>query len=263
MRDANRFETPENVRVDYETAGLGTRYLAWFVDQVILWLLMIVVFVGLIIAGASFESLFDSVDGEDFQGAIFYFVGLMALVWGLSSFLYFGLSELLLRGQTIGKRMLAIRVVKADGFQLDASSILIRSLFRVLDHLPPMWIVPVLSQRAQRAGDMVAGTIVVADAPAQLSDVRIALDQRPASEVQFRFDHTMLKRLSTRDFSAVEQILDRWQSLPENQKDELLRTFADQIARKLKIDPPASNERVRFLEDLFAAELRRQDRALV
>ena len=39
-------------------------------------------------------------------------------------------------GQTLGKRMCKIRVVKADGFALDAVSVFMRNVFRVADHLP-------------------------------------------------------------------------------------------------------------------------------
>ena len=109
---------------------------------------------------------------------LLYVAGLMMLIWGLGSFAYFGGCELLLRGQTLGKRLSQIRVVKVDGFQLDAASILVRNIFRVVDHLPPMWILPFLSRLGQRAGDMVAGTLVVHDAPTELSPIRTVLAER-------------------------------------------------------------------------------------
>ena len=142
MQTALRFETPENVQVRYEPAGLGTRFVAWFVDQVILVILMFVLAIGLLAAGASFEFLQEALDenhSHPNDRATMYFVGLMILVWGLGSFVYFGCCELFLRGQTIGKRLSRIRVIKSNGFQLDAGSILIRNLFRVVDHMPPMW----------------------------------------------------------------------------------------------------------------------------
>jgi len=179
MNSAIRFETPENVQVAYEPAGLGTRFLAWFLDQLLLWVVMFVAFLGLLAAGVSFGALFDeSKDPDDSRRALLYFMGMMMLLWGLGSFVYFALCELLLRGQTVGKRVSNIRVVKTGGFQLDAASILVRNVFRVADHLPPLWIIPAMSRLGQRAGDMVAGTIVVADAPAQLSGVRTSLAAR-------------------------------------------------------------------------------------
>ena len=41
MPPALKFETPENVQVQYQPAGLGTRFVAWFVDQFILIVLML------------------------------------------------------------------------------------------------------------------------------------------------------------------------------------------------------------------------------
>jgi uncharacterized RDD family membrane protein YckC len=264
MSSAVRFETPENVQVAYEPAGLGTRFLAWFVDQLLLWAAMFVVFLGLLAAGASFASLVDDAkDPDDSRRAMLYFMGLMTLLWGLGSFVYFAFCELLLRGQTVGKRVSNIRVVKTGGFQLDAASILVRNIFRVADHLPPLWIIPALNRLGQRAGDMVAGTIVVSDVPAELSSVRTSLAARTAAEAQFRFDAGQLKRLAPSDFQAIERVLERWPSLAADEQLALANTFSQQIAKKLAIDPPPAELQSRFLEDLFAAELRRQDRSLV
>jgi uncharacterized RDD family membrane protein YckC len=263
--DSYRFETPENVQVSYAAAGLGTRFLAWFVDQLLVWIFTAVLIIALVVAGFSLQGLFSDLDGDwdENEQAALYFVGLIMLVWGFGSFVYFCGCELLLRGQTPGKRSLKIRVVKADGFQLDAASIVVRNAFRVLDQLPPMWIIPFVSRKSQRAGDMVAGTLVVSDAPAELSSVRAALAQRSSSDVQFRFDSAMLKRITADEFAAIERVLDRWHDLPFVQQDSLLTAYTAPLAKKLRVDPPPAELRLRFLEDLLLAELRRRDRQLV
>ena len=262
---ALKFETPENVQIQYQPAGLGTRFVAWFVDQFIVILLMFVLAIALAIAGASFEFLSDAMESgnsKDEDHVALYFVGFMILAWGLGSFVYFACCELFLRGQTIGKRSSKIRVIKANGFQLDASSIVVRNLFRVIDHMPPMWIFPVLSRLSQRAGDMVAGTIVVVDDPTEFSPVRIILAERTAAEAEFRFDSSMLKRLSGSDYNAVERVLDRLSTMKAEAADELIQLYVAQIATKLGIEVPPLERQQRFLEDLLAAELRRQDRSL-
>jgi hypothetical protein len=191
-----------------------------------------------------------------------YMVGIFTLLWGLGSFLYFGCCELLLRGQTIGKRFLDIRVVKSDGFQLDAVSVLIRNAFRVVDQFPPMWIIPLLSKRGQRSGDMVAGTLVVSSARSELSSVRSVLADQKAGEAMFRFDHAMLKRLSPSDFESVERFLERYARLGADEQNRLLQMFADRLAQKLGVESPERHHRATFLQDLLAAELRRRDRNL-
>jgi uncharacterized RDD family membrane protein YckC len=260
------FETPENVQVQYEPAGLGTRFVAWFVDQLIVTLASVAIFILLIVFGASLDFFFENLNVEgpdDAAQAMLYVFGFMLLVWSLGSLLYFGCMELFMRGQTVGKSLLQIRVVKKDGFQLDAAGILLRNLFRVADNLPFMWLIPLLSRLGQRAGDMVAGTLVVNDAPAVLSPVRTALSARSAADVEFRFDQATLKRLSNSDFQAVERLLERWPELPANQRATLVPLFSQRLAQKLKLETPADDRQLRFLEDLLAAELRRQERHLV
>lgn len=264
MPSAIRFETPENVQVAYEPAGLGTRFVAWFLDQVLLWVAMLVLLLVLAAVGVSFEAIFDLFeDSDNIERAMLYAIGLFMLVWGLGSFVYFAACELLLRGQTVGKRASNIRVVKAGGFQLDAASILIRNMFRVADNIPPLWVIPAMSRLHQRSGDMVAGTIVVADAPAQLSGVRTTLSTRSAAEAQFRFDAAQLKKLAPSDFQAVERVLERWGALPAEDQWQLGETYTRQLSKKLGITVPAEAEQLRFLEDLLAAEFRRQDRSLI
>jgi uncharacterized RDD family membrane protein YckC len=261
MPNALRFETPENVQVQYEPAGLGTRFVAWFIDQIIVWACMVGMLIALLAAGASFEFVFHD-NGRKEGEEMLYFVGLMMLVWGLGSFVYFGCCELFMRGQTVGKRISNIRVIKSNGFQLDPGSILIRNLFRVADHIPPMWLFPIISKTSQRAGDMVAGTLVVFDHPVNLSSVRSVLGTRKAADAQFRFDASALKRLTSNDFLAVEQVLERLSTMPPEDRHHLLQLYSGQIAKKLSIEPPTIETRQQFLEDLFAAELRRQDRSL-
>ncbi len=267
MENAIRFETPENVHIQYEPAGLGTRFLAWFVDQILVTFVMIGMFLLMALTISSFvdvvEGLFES-DEEDFDpGTIpLYFVGFMLLIWGLGSFVYFVLCELYLHGQTVGKRTVKIRVVKADGFALDPMSILVRNMFRVADHIPVFWVVPVFSSQSQRTGDMVAGTVVVSDDPQPLSDVRTELSQRKALEAEFRFDQIALKKLRPEDVTAIERILDRWHDLEEQQQTALLDKIVAPLALRMNVELPPADSRIRFLEDLLAAEFRRQNRAL-
>lgn len=260
-----QFETPENVSIQYAPAGLGTRYVAWFIDQILSTILTFAILVLLACTGVSFaslERLFDGIEEGGNEQAVMIVIGLMSLIWGLGSFVYFGVCEFFLRGQTPGKRMSRIRVVKTDGFALDAASIFVRNVFRVLDHLPPLWLVPLLSAKSQRPGDMVAGTVVVSDQQIDVSNVRSELSERSALESEFRFEAGGLKRLTETDLRAVQTLLERWHDLPETQRDTLSSTIVASLVAKLKTEPPESGRHRRFLEDLLAAELRRQHRGL-
>ncbi len=270
MNQSVTFETPENIEVSYHSAGSGTRFVAWFVDSLLIFLFSIALFFVLVCAGAASDSVLrqfpeplTGVDGpQGLPQLQLVFVGIWLLVWGLGSFVYFGLSELFLRGQTIGKRSSKIRVVKVDGFSLDPISILIRNLFRVVDQLPPLWIVPVLSAKSQRLGDMVAGTIVVNDDVQQVSNVREVLGSRSAQESRFRFDAATLRRARPQDFTAIERILERWHDLDLDERETLTDRVVSSLAERLKTEVPTVDDRARYLEDLLAAEYRRQNRNL-
>ena len=281
---AIQFETPENVQLSYKPAGLGTRFLAWFVDGLIIFIGLILLLFFAVIAGAASDSLlksitdplrdvsddFDPRDPESAQRVMLYLIGLWMLVWGLGSFFYFGVSELCLRGQTLGKRASKIRVVKVDGFALDGVSILVRNVFRIVDHLPVLWVVPLLSARSQRFGDMIAGTIVIEDEPAKLAGPRQTLANRSAADARFRFDVGQLKKLRPQDVQAVEQLLERWAEISADRREQFVTTIVDSLCLRLECDPPASSTEARatmdsrrfFLEDLLAAEYRRQNRQL-
>ncbi len=275
MASAIGFETPENVQIHYQPAGLGHRFIAWLVDQILVFVFSIVLILVVLLVGYFIGSVVDdlqkamgqrltdaSTDPRAGQQLVLYFVGIGMLIWSFSSFIYFTASELFLRGQTIGKRVIGIRVVKADGFSLDPLSIFLRNMFRVVDQLSVLWIVPLLSSRSQRFGDMVAGTVVVFDKPAPLSLVREELAVRAAAEARFRFDSNSLKRLRTVDFEAVELLLDRWDDIPRARLESLLESVIDPLTRRLRVEAPPAQDRLRFLEDLLSAEYRRQTRSL-
>lgn len=74
--------------------------------------------------------------------------------------------EWFLRGQTIGKRLMKLRVVDAAGLKLQPPQVVVRNLLRPLDSLPLAYLVgglaSFLSPKGQRLGDLAAGTVVVA-----------------------------------------------------------------------------------------------------
>ena len=80
------------------------------------------------------------------------------------------------RGQTIGKRILRLRVVDEQGLRLRLSQVVIRNLLRAVDMLPLLYLVGgvvcALSRRAQRLGDLAAGTIVIREPKIAEPDLR-------------------------------------------------------------------------------------------
>lgn len=276
MSNSIDFETPENVQLSYRIAGLGSRFFAWFLDSIFVILLMILIGILLAIAAAAAETTIDrwlenlfesSADDEmnDREQAMrlgLILMGLFLLIWGLGSFVYFFLAELLMRGQTPGKRMANIRVVKSDGFSLDPGSIFLRNIFRPVDQIPLLWIVPLISPGSRRFGDMVGGTLVVSSERQKINPLRSELLDRDRGEVRFRFSAQTLEKMSSDEISTIEQFCERLGNLEEERRTELLDKMVPPLAGKLNVEPPVPDEYEEFLLDVLTAEYRRQEHRL-
>lgn len=262
------FETPENIQVSYQVAGLGKRFIAWLTDILLMILVGILLFVLFIIIGIFFDQFLADLTSQfgindDFGESPMVIFGIFMLVRGFGVFFYFFLSELFLRGQTIGKRQVGIRVAKVDGFSLDVLSIFLRNIIRFVDSpLTGLWLVALFSSRTQRVGDLIAGTIVIDETKKELSPVREKLSGVSAADAMFQFDHAKLSRIEPAEFHKIEIILQRVDSLSEVEKNQILSMVVLSLVDKMQIDPPSELNYKRFLEDVVAAEYRRQNRKL-
>lgn len=146
--------TPERVAFQYEIAGIGSRFLAQFVDVAIISVGMFVIFVAATGLGALFKSA---------ETAI-----LFALILGFVVVAgYFLVSEAVLSGQTVGKRTVRLRVVGDQGQPITLGQSAIRNLVRFVDFLPFFYGIGIITLfingRGKRLGDFAAGTLVVRD----------------------------------------------------------------------------------------------------
>lgn len=163
MQRRVNFVTPENIEVSYELAGIGSRFLAAFVDHLFQILILLAVW---FVMGAISQTLSM---GRVFGGSAPLWVqAVLALATFAILFGYFTAFELLWAGRSPGKRMTGLRVVRDSGYPIDAYSSLVRNLVRILDFIPAYGIGLVsifLSQDYKRVGDFAAGTIVIKERP--------------------------------------------------------------------------------------------------
>jgi uncharacterized RDD family membrane protein YckC len=168
QRDQLNIATPEQVDLRFSIAGIGSRFLAVLTDsivQIVAEILLILLFV--LFTSASQLSRISEVSdsaGKWLIAAIVLFHFL--LYWG-----YFALFEAYWNGQTPGKRVVKIRVIKDSGRQITLFEALARNLLRVVDMLPQFYLIGVVSmlcnRQHKRLGDFVAGTIVVHERPSE------------------------------------------------------------------------------------------------
>ncbi len=142
-------ETAQNVTIEYETAGVGERILAAMVDYIILFAYAFLVILGYVALGDYIKNF-----------TVAYFI-LMAL----PAFTYDLICETALDGQSFGKKLLGVKVVKLDGTQPSVGSYLLRWVLRIVDISflgGTIAVVTILlNGRGQRLGDIAAGTTVI------------------------------------------------------------------------------------------------------
>jgi uncharacterized RDD family membrane protein YckC len=146
---SNSTITPEAVQLRVDVAGLGSRMIALLLDTLIQVALLIPLLVGASAIGGT------SGGAEIVVFALLTF----AIVW-----LYFPLFEWLWNGRTPGKRSQRLRVVRTDGQPVGFAAVMVRNLVRIVDVflLPFLAVISmVVTARAQRLGDLAAGTMVV------------------------------------------------------------------------------------------------------
>lgn len=162
-------ETPERVPLHFALASIGNRFLACAIDHGIQVLAIIVIVIAFLFL-ANFADL-----GDQFSNAPKWVKALMIVIVFLIFSAYFAFFEWVWNGQTPGKRMLKLRVIREDGRPVTFWEAMVRNLLRTLDMMPaPFYSIGLISVFAsssdQRVGDMVAGTVVVrereAEAPA-------------------------------------------------------------------------------------------------
>jgi uncharacterized membrane protein SpoIIM required for sporulation/uncharacterized RDD family membrane protein YckC len=235
-------ETPEHVALDYEIAGIGSRAAAAFLDQLIV--VALVIALGLVFVLTRIgPTLFGPLAGALMLGAAF------ATWYG-----YFIFFEAFRHGQTPGKRWLGLRVVSESGHAVSRSGAVLRNLLRIADFLPPPYLggalLVVLHPRGRRLGDIVGGTVVVRDRPAEVlkdSDPR-ADDGHPVMGAP---------ELSDREFALLEAFVERAPLLLPEAREQLAARLVHQIAGALQDVAPGAALSHR-LDTLLELERRRR-----
>jgi uncharacterized RDD family membrane protein YckC len=138
--------TPEGIEFVLFPAGLPVRSIAYGIDKIIQWLIIIVIWL-------SFISL-------QVLGAWFFLIFNFCIDW-----FYHIFCELVFHGQTPGKKIMKIRVVKSRGSPVDPASSFLRNLLRFADtfcFLCPIALLSMsISPGFRRLGDWAGDTLVV------------------------------------------------------------------------------------------------------
>jgi uncharacterized RDD family membrane protein YckC len=216
--------TPESVAFDYQLAGVGSRFLAIMSDlflQVLVAISFLLIF-GYIVSLSHFFPRSHAEESVEIALVIFLFFLIFSG--------YFVLFEAFWNGQTPGKKLLGIRVVKDGGYPIDFSASLIRNLIRVAEQMIGFYAISVvsalISPENKRIGDYAAGTIVVREG-------RIP---SPATLAQPALPYAATSLLSGEERKLVHHFIERRASLAPSRRAELASRLAQRIRPRVSAE---------------------------
>ncbi|MCQ9636590.1 RDD family protein [Chryseobacterium sp. WG14] len=196
--------TSQNVNINFNTASVGERMLAFIID-----LLIRVAFVVIV-----FYTFFNILDlGYLLSGLDQWSMMAVYIVLTFPTYIYPVVFESLTEGQTPGKKLMKIRVVKIDGYQASFGDYMIRWVFRLVD-VSFAGIVGLVSmiitKNNQRLGDIASGTAVI------------------SLKNNINISHTILENIHEDYIPSFPQVI----ALSDND----MRIIKDNYTKALKID---------------------------
>jgi uncharacterized RDD family membrane protein YckC len=259
-------DTPENVTFAHEVAGIGNRFIAALIDSFILFsalvLLNLIILVGLGVLGSMDPAPMVEDTPMD------WIEGLLLAIYALINFLifwgYYVLFEYLWNGQTPGKRLVHIRVVRLDGNPAGFVEVMVRNLVRIVDFLPSGYglglLVMFFNGQARRLGDFAAGTLVIKErADVHLRSLlpvnsfgnpAIQTEDEPVDEVLL-LRYANIRRLTAQDYELIREAL--YREGTSALSPGVIARLAETIAAKLEAEPPLPTASTQFLGEVLKA----------
>lgn len=185
--------TPQNIELEYDLGSLGDRIIGRLVDGLVIaaYVIAIVLVIG-----------FGNID------RFFSINGWLVVLFALPIAFYDLISEILLDGQSVGKKVMGIKVISLNGAQPSLGQYLLRWIFRIVDFSLSGSLVAVImvavTEKKQRLGDMLAGTALVKTKPKTHFHETI-YTQAPAGEYIVTYPEVI--NLKDRDVQLIKEVL--------------------------------------------------------
>jgi uncharacterized RDD family membrane protein YckC len=260
--DQLNIATPEQVELQFSVAGIGSRFVAVLLDHLIqIAFYIVAIFVFAFIGAADAGPKVNPMD----KWFIALFIALnFCLIWG-----YYTLFEAFWHGQTPGKHVMKLRVIKDSGRQITLFEAMTRNLLRFVDYLPALYLIGVITmlcnKRHQRLGDLAAGTIVIHERASEQpllaghgtsffpqptpSAYDARLSSAPPASV---FPADAIARLGPEDLLVIEAFFARALDLSLDTRSQVAHRIAAQMAAKMGVTLPGGNPE-RMLEAIAYA----------
>ncbi|MFD0750492.1 RDD family protein [Mucilaginibacter calamicampi] len=225
-----RITTSQNIDIDYEVAGVGPRIIARILDG----LLFFVIIMAAVIAGIMSHL-------ED-VGAI------IAIVIFLVLYVFYDLlCEIFMNGQSIGKKIMKIKVISLDGGRPSVGQYMLRWLFRIVDFSLTAslcgLISAAVSEKNQRVGDMVAGTTLISTRQGtKMRDIAFT----PPEDENYTPVFAEAVQLTDKDVALIHEVL---ASYIQSGNSVILYNTATKLKQVLNVE--TNMDDMRFLQTLI------------
>lgn len=229
--DTINVKTSQHIDIDYPVAGVGERLAASLIDMAIFWVLYIIGIMTALFLSIPFSG-YPTIIILSILGACFFFYSLVC--------------EIFMNGQSIGKKILKIKVISLDGGQPNIGQYAIRWLFRIIDVYTTGVIgllSIIISDNKQRIGDIVAGTTLiktVASTPIEHVTYQIPQEYTPVFNT--------VDLLTDRDIGLIYEVLDTYY---KTQNPDLIYTTAAKVNELLHLTLPEGMNELVFLQTIL------------
>ncbi len=224
-------QTTHNVIIEKGLASVGMRLAAFILDSIFLFTLLLITLTVL--------SVFDSE----------WLVGFV-----LSVFLFFFnlIVEIAFNGQSFGKKILGIKIIRLDGKELTFSDLFSRWSVRFIDIYMSLGTIAFLtistSANGQRLGDRMANTIVVQKK--DRSYFSLSEISKLKNAVDYKTEYGTVTRLSDKEVLLIKKTLQLNLKYPTENNKKALVLLCDKVEEVLGLETKAQ-DKARFLQTIM------------
>ena len=225
--------TAQKVTIQYELAALKDRILAYAVDMVVLFSVIFVLF--FIISAAAFTN--DEL-----------YTILLLLILAPIFIFYTLVSELLMKGQTLGKRAMGLKVVKLNGSIPSLDDFLVRWVFRWIDIYTSFGAIAALlisaGDKSQRVGGLLSNTAVVKLKGGY--NIKLADLESMFKGEDYEAQYPNVTLFNDEDMLALKDLIKRYNQFPNTAHRQLVVDTAETLRQRLDLKKEPRN-RLEFL----------------
>lgn len=232
-------KTTQNVTISYEIALLRDRILALILDWLVLSVSLSIIFL-----------LYFSIDNNPTETIIG--VWMLYFVYPCIVFFYTLTLETIFNGQTVGKKIMKIKVIKLDGSQLTFFDYLLRWSFRLIDIFLSFGslaaIMSTSTPNGQRIGGLVSNTTVVKLNPSL--NISLYDLQQINSLVNYKPQYLEIKNFKEEDMLLIKQTIERYQKYRNEAHREAITELTNIMKQKLGLKKVPEGK-IKFLKTLI------------